>query len=86
VTSTLSATGRRWVASTDRIVDKYFAIIWAAFRSWLWRAVRDSGSRVMKVLFPEENMILLDYPHNNHVFHKCGLTCSLWTLYDVGRI
>jgi hypothetical protein len=39
VTSTLSVTGRRWEASTDRIVDKYCAIIWAALRSWLWRAV-----------------------------------------------
>jgi len=37
VTSTLSATRRRWTASTDRIVDKYCALIWATLRSWLWR-------------------------------------------------
>ena len=30
VTSALSATRRRWAASTDRIVDKYCAVIWAA--------------------------------------------------------
>jgi hypothetical protein len=36
VTSTLSATRRRWAASSDRIVDKYCAITWATLRSWLW--------------------------------------------------
>jgi hypothetical protein len=39
MTCALSATGRRWAASTDRIVDKYCAVIWAALRRWLWRAV-----------------------------------------------
>jgi hypothetical protein len=35
VTSTLSEARRRWAASTDRIVDKYCAINWAAHRSGL---------------------------------------------------
>jgi len=39
VTSTLSASRPRWAASTDRIVDKYCAIIWATLRSWMWRTV-----------------------------------------------
>jgi len=42
----------------------------------------DSGRNVMKVLFREENKILLD----NHVFDKYGFICSLSTRYDVGRI